>query len=166
MIQGLTPPDSHHLRAAEGWLGLGNSEEAAQELAKLASPLLSHPQVLGVTYQLYENTRQWERAAETAELLCQIVPEAPLGWIHLAYALHELKRTREAYNVLLPVVNRFPDAYVIRYNLACYCCQLGELEESRVWLQQAIAVVGSDTIKAMAADDPDLQLLKEEIRQL
>ena len=166
MKHGLTPPDIHHLRAAEGWLGLGNPVEAERELAKLSVPLLSHPQVLGVTYQLYETTRQWERAAGTAELLCQVAPEASLGWIHLAYALHELRRTREAYNVLVPVVNRFSEAYVIRYNLACYCCQLGELEEARAWLKEAIAVAGSDTIKEMAAGDPDLQPLKEEIRQL
>src|SRR5260221_5436334 len=98
MTHGLKPPDSHHLNAAEGWLGLGDAQEAGHELAKLSLSVLSHPEVLGVKYQLYEKTKQWERAAETAELLCQLIPEAPFGWIHLAYALHELRRTREAYN--------------------------------------------------------------------
>ena len=166
MINGLEPPDSHHLNAAEGWLGLGNSEEAWHELAKVSLEVLSHPDVLRVKYHLYEKVKNWERAAETAQLLCQIIPEAPFGWIHLAYALHELRRTREAYNVLIPLVDRFPEEYVIRYNLACYCCQLGELDEARGWLKKAIALIGSDTIKEMASKDPDLAAMKKEISHI
>lgn len=166
MINGLEPPNSHYLNAAEGWLGLGNTEEAWHELAKVSLEVLSHPDVLRVKYHLYEKAKNWERAAETAQLLCQIIPEAPFGWIHLAYALHELRRTREAYNVLIPLVDRFPEEYVIRYNLACYCCQLGELEEARAWLRKAIALIGSDTIKEMASSDPDLASMKEEIGQI
>ena len=162
----LEPPDNHHLNAAEGWLGLGNTAEAENELTKLSLAVLSHPEVLRIKYHLYEKTKRWERAAETAQVLCQIVPEAPFGWIHLAYALHELKRTREAYNVLLPIVDRFGEEYVIRYNLACYSCQLGELDESRAWLKKAIALIGADTIKEMASADPDLRPLKGEIQQI
>ena len=39
MTDSLEPPDSHHLNAADGWLGLGNVKEAEQEL--LASRLLA-----------------------------------------------------------------------------------------------------------------------------
>jgi tetratricopeptide (TPR) repeat protein len=144
---------------------LGNTAEAREELAKLSLGVLSHPDVLRVKYHIYEKGKQWERAADSAQLLCQVIPEAPFGWIHLAYALHELRRTQEAYNVLIPVVDRFPDEYVIRYNLACYCCQMGNLEEARAWLKKAIALIGSDTIKEMATGDPDLETMKAEIRQ-
>ena len=166
MTTGLKPPDSHHLNAAEGWLGLGSTDEAEHELAKLSLGVLSHPEVLRVKYHFYERTRQWERAAETARLLCQIVPEAPFGWVHLAYALHELRRTGEAYSVLVPVLQRFPHEYVMRYNLACYSCQLGRMEEAREWLKKAIALVGADAIKEMAATDPDLEPLRADIRNL
>ena len=44
--------------------------------------------------------------------------------------MHELKRTKEAQDVLVPVLDKFPDEYLIQYNLACYCCQLGELKEA------------------------------------
>jgi predicted Zn-dependent protease len=164
MIKALKPPNLHHLNAAEGWLGLGNVAEAEQELALLTDTVRAHPEVLRVRYHLYGQTKRWERAAETAQLLCQIVPETPFGWIHLAFALHELRRTREAYNVLLPVVDRFSDEYVIRYNLACYCCQLGELDEARAWLRKAMAIAGKDAIKQMASTDPDLQALATEIQ--
>lgn len=167
MTTGLKPPDSHHLNAAEGWLELGSTEEAQQELAKLSLAVLSHPEVLSVKYHFYERTLQWERAAETARLLCQIVPEESFAWVHAAYALHELKRTAEAYGVLLPVLDRFPQEYVMRYNLACYSCQLGRLDEARDWLKKAIKLVGgADAIKQMAANDPDLEPLRAEIREL
>ncbi len=166
MIKALDPPDFHHLNAAEGWLGLGSMPDAEVELAKLSPAVQVHPEVLRVRYHLYERNKHWESAAEIAQQLCQVVPETPFGWIHLAYALHELRRTREAYNVLLPNVDRFPEEYVIRYNLACYCCQMGDLKEAREWLKKAIALAGSGPIKQMALSDPDLETLKEEIQKI
>jgi hypothetical protein len=54
----------------------------------------------------------------------------------------------------------------MRYNLACYCCQLGELEEARRWLHKAIALAGAAEIKKMGIDDPDLLGLRAEIAAL
>lgn len=163
-VKRLESPDIHHLNAAEGWLGLGNAVEAQVELEKMAPASRNHPDVLRVQYHVHERTKDWERAAETGQVLCQIAQESPFGWIHLAYALHELKRTREAYDVLAPMVDRFPEEYVIRYNLACYSCQLGNLDEARAWLEKAISLAGPETIKQMALKDPDLEKLRDEIK--
>ena len=165
MIKPLAPPDLHHLNAAEGWLGLGNLIEAQAELGRVAPAFAAHPEVLRVKYHLYERTRNWEAAADVAQTLCRLAPQSPFGWIHLAYALHELRRTQEAYHVLIPVVERFPEEYVIRYNLACYACRMGNLEEARGWLKKAIGLVGVDTIKAMACSDLDLETLWSEINR-
>lgn len=35
-VQSLTPLDSHHLEAAQGWLELGNHLEANEELEKIS----------------------------------------------------------------------------------------------------------------------------------
>jgi predicted Zn-dependent protease len=166
MIKALEPPDIHHLNAAEGWLGLGSMADAQEELAKLSPAAQAHPDALRVRYHLYERSKQWESAVEIAQQLCQALPETPFGWIHLAYALHELRRTREAYSVLQPNARRFPGEYIIHYNLACYCCQMGELEEARAWLKTAIALAGAEPIKQMALSDPDLETLKEEIQRI
>jgi tetratricopeptide (TPR) repeat protein len=165
-IKKLEPPDIHYLNAAEGWLGLGNTAEAQQELEKLSPETGTHPEVLRVRYHLYEKNRRWEQASEIAQLLCEALPESPFGWIHLAYALHELRRTREAYNVLIPVVDRFPEEYVMRYNLGCYSCQMGNLEEARAWLKKAVSLAGAETIKQMAITDPDLEKLRGELQHL
>lgn len=161
----LQPPDTHYLSAAEGWLGLGNCKEAEAELEKVSSALRGDPEVLRVRFQLLAAQKKWEPAAEAALTLCSLMPDAAFGRIQYAYALHELKRTREAYAVLLPIADRFPKEHIIRYNLACYSCQLGELNEARLWLQKAMAIGGAEEIKKLALADPDLQGLWSELRE-
>ena len=124
------------------------------------------PDVLVVRVAIYEAAKKWEYAAEIAKAISEFAPESPFGFIHQAYSLHELKRTQEAWNVLLPVVDKFPKEYIMRYNLACYACQLGNLKEARDWLKKAIDMAGTNEVKLMALDDPDLEPLWEEIGKI
>lgn len=105
-------------------------------------------------------------AAEVARGLSVLLPENSWGYIHYAYSLHELKRTKEAWGVLIPVADKFPDVYLISYNLACYCCQLGNLKEAHQWLEKAIDIAGKKDIRKMALDDPDLEPLWKEISEI
>ena len=52
-MKPLEPPDSHHLSAAIGWLGLGNVAEAGAELEKIAPQFQSHPDVLVVQFDIH-----------------------------------------------------------------------------------------------------------------
>ena len=140
------------LDAAEGWLGLGSHVEAFQELERLSPEVQNLPEVLRVRYHVAAAAKNWEMAMELGAMLCATAPETAFGPIHLAYALHEMRRTNEAWSVLLPVANRFPKEHIIAYNLACYACQLGNLDDSRAWLQKAIALAGLETIQKMASD--------------
>ena len=47
-MKPLQPPDSMHLTAAQGWLELGNHEEAFEELEQIDAPLRGHLDVLEV----------------------------------------------------------------------------------------------------------------------
>jgi Flp pilus assembly protein TadD len=163
MIGPLESPDSFHLSAAEGWLELGNQQEALAELGNIAPKYRKHPLVLCARWQLYAKSNQWEKAIEVAQAIATLAPNAAIGWIHWAYSLHELKRTREARAVLLPVVSLFPEEYTLRYNLACYECQLGDLPAAWDWLQKAIAMGNRTEVQQMALNDPDLQPLKDKI---
>lgn len=163
MIGPLESPDSFHLSAAEGWLELGNHHEALAELGHIAPKYRKHPLVLCARWQLYAKAEQWEKAIEVAQAIATMAPEAAIGWIHWAYSLHELKRTREARAVLLPVVNLFPNEYTLRYNLACYECQLGDFGAALDWLQKAIAMGNQEDVRQMALADPDLLPIKDKI---
>lgn len=41
---------------------------------------------------------------------------------------------------MLPVVDKFPKVWLIPYNLACYCAQLGQLDECKDWFKKAMAI--------------------------
>jgi predicted Zn-dependent protease len=158
--------DQRHLEAAQGWFELGNSIEATEELEQITPEMRGHPSVLEVRFHIYAAAKKWEYAAEIARAISEFAPDNPFGFIHQAYSLHELKRTQEARNVLLPVVDKFPEECIIRYNLACYACQLGNLAEARAWLKKASDLAGTKQIKRMALKDADLEPLWKEMGEI
>lgn len=162
-MDGLDYPDLHHARAADGWLDLGRPQEAAAELAILSQASAANPGVLDLYWRLESSRLNWERAAAIAHEITCIAPWLPNGWIHRSYALHELRRTEEALGNLLKAEPQFPTNSLIPYNIACYLCQLGDLESARRWLQRTVELKGLKNLQALAAEDPDLAPLREEI---
>lgn len=163
LVAALQPPDSHRVIAAQGWLELGNHVEANEELDKITPQRRAHPYVLEVRWQIYAAAKKWDAALDIASVLVHLVPDQPSGWLHRSFSLHELKRTVEARDNLLPVVEKFPDDAIMRYNLACYECQLGKLEQAKEWLQKAFEIGDPRKMKLMALDDRDLEPLWREI---
>jgi hypothetical protein len=53
-------------------------------------------------------------------------------------------------------VDRFPEEAIIRYNLACYECQLGRLTDAKEWLRKAFDLGNSEQFKLMALGGRDL----------
>jgi hypothetical protein len=142
---------------------LGTPNEAQRELERISPGMRSHPDVLDTRWSLCAMDRQWEAALALAECLVEKAPGRCSGWIHRSYSLHELKRTEEARDRLLPATSRFPTVSTIPYNLACYECQLGRLDRARRWLGKAMRLGKREDILAMALQDPDLGALRDEL---
>jgi hypothetical protein len=68
--------------------------------------------------------------------------------------------------LILPVVDQFPQESFMRYNLACYACQLGLLEEAKLWLEKAFEISDEKKMKPMALEDSDLEPMWKEIGKL
>lgn len=164
IVPALQPPDSFHLRAAQGWLELGNCPEARQELEKIPLPLRSHASVLNLQWEINAAEKNWDPALAIAANLIELNPDDPLGWVHRSYALHELKRTREARDNLLRIVDKFRSSATMRYNLACYECQLSNLVQAKLWLDLAFRMGNRNQMKLAALEDLDLKPLWQEIR--
>lgn len=98
----------------------------------------------------------FELAVVAADALVKGRPDEPEGWINRSFALHEMDRTAEAQEKLRPAAEKFPDKWQIYYNLACYACQLGEMDEARALLERAFTLGDEKEVKLMALDDPDL----------
>ena len=77
-----------------------------------------------------------------------------------------MKKTQEAYDTLKPVVDEFPKEWLMRYNLACYSCQLNNLKEAEQWLEKAIDLAGKNEIRLMALEDEDLEPLWVKIGEI
>ena len=164
----LEPPDTHYLSAALGWMELGNFVEAKVELGKVSPALATHPSVLEVTWAVHASDENWAEALQAAEQLVQCASDHASAWLHRAYAMRRAPGggLKAAWDALLPAVDRFPEEATIPYNLACYACQLQQLDEARRWLQRAVAVGEKAKIKSMAASDADLEPLWGEIKGL
>jgi hypothetical protein len=54
----------------------------------------------------------------------------------------------------------------MRYNLACYACQLRDLKAGWEWLLRAVDLAGSTKVNKMALEDPDLEPLWRDICNL
>ena len=141
--------------AAHRWLDLDNHEEAFEELEKIDAPLRGHPDVLEVRWNIYAAAKKWEYCVEIGGALVRLVPQQTAGWICRSFALHELKRTQEAYDALKPALDTFKDEQLIWYNMACYACVLGNKTEARELLDKAIEL-GGNAVKVQALNDPDL----------
>ena len=167
-MQKLEPPDTHHFSAAIGWLELGNVAEARAELAHISSGRQEHPDVLEVRWSVAAEEKRWEEGLQVAQALLRCAPKRSSGWLHQAYALRRVPggSVQKAWEALLPAFDKFPKEPTIPFNLACYACQLRQLEAARDWLKRAAAVGGKEKIKRMALSDSDLEPLWEGIRKL
>src|SRR5271165_2321611 len=156
-MKPLEPSDILHVQAAQGWLELGNPIEADAELDKINATQRGHPTVLEVRLSIYMAAKKWEAALDIATAWTKMVPNHLMSWFQKSFCLHELKRTSEARNNLLAIVDKFPRNALLRYELACYECRLGKLREARDWLERAFELGDPQTLKFMVLEDPDLE---------
>lgn len=176
----LTPPDSHHLSAGQGWLELGNHLEAREELRNLNPVLHSHPDVLELQWGICFAEKNWNACFDVGSALVQSAPKRAHGWRHRSVSLHQMKRSREAYDLLFPALEMFPKDWTIHYDMACYACVLRNLEEAWARLEKAfelgklinyrrfrsLALAEAQSIKQMALGDPDLESLWSKIGEV
>lgn len=167
-MERLEPPDAFFLNAAIGWLQLGRAAEAVAELDRISPEHQERPEVLEVRWVACVALKDWDAATRVAERLVTLAPDRPNGWLHRAYALRRAESggLEQAWEALRPAAERFPREPIIPYNLACYACQMGRLDEARQWFQRALDLGDRATLKEMALHDADLQPLWDEIRGL
>jgi lipopolysaccharide biosynthesis regulator YciM len=110
--------------------------------------------------------RDWRKAVEIADRLIANMDHQPDGYIKRAFALHELKRSQEAWDTLHPISGQFTENWLIPYNLACYAAQLGKPTEALKWFRRAMKIGNERELRSMALSDPDLQPIRPKIEKL
>ena len=98
---------------------------------------------------------------EIAKRLVDLQPDEVQWTISHAYATRRAGSIQEAKEVLLNAESRFPKEPAIKYNLACYFCQTGDIQNAKNYLKKAFEI---DLNWRMAAlEDEDLKLLWESL---
>jgi len=98
---------------------------------------------------------------QIAKRLTQFQPDDNQWTISLAYASRRVDSIRAAKEILLNAESKFPKDAAIKYNLACYFCQTGDIKTAKNYLKQAFEI---DLSWRMAAlEDEDLKVLWESL---
>ena len=139
----------------EGYCDLGMWEDAEQERAALGTLLDHNPAGRELKLRILMGTGDWPRAVKLAMDLANEFPEQGHWFTHTAYCLHELGRTQEAREFLMTGPSSLKDDPLFYYNLACYECMLGRLDEARLLLGKAIERDAG--LAKLARTDPDLK---------
>lgn len=155
----LTDRDQNFLTAANGWLELGNYEEAHQELESISLENHLHPEVLKVRVRLFELAGRWADAGVIAGMLTRFEPGDMFGYLYLGRSLHRLQRYPEAIQALTTATDKFETEWELAYQLAGSLCQSGDLKNAYVWLERAIKRAGKTDIRLQALANPDLEPL-------
>jgi tetratricopeptide (TPR) repeat protein len=166
LVRSLLPRDKILLEAAAGWLMLGNPGEAMREFEQVSAIGRYTQPALVTLWEIQAATKDWPAAAETGERLIAQFDQQPDGYIKRAFALHELKRSQDAWDTLYPMRERFPKNWLIHYNLACYAAQLGRATEAVQCFRRALKVGDERELQEMAMTDSDLAPIRPMIEKL
>ena len=128
------------LQAATGWLELGLADEALLELNELPAEVQKKRHVLELKLAAQMQSESWNRASDTARLLCLVAKDEPVFFLRAAFCLHETGDTLAACNWLLKGPKSLFEMAIFHYNLACYLWTLGEAKRARSHLKQAISM--------------------------
>ena len=132
--------DDHYkmgLMAAEGYLELGMPEEALREFQNLPRDVKLGVEGLSLLMEIHRVEEEWEQMESVAERLWVAEPGNVARWIDWAIALRLSNSPSSARVLLLEALDRFPEAAIVHYHLACCECQLGNLPSAREHLMES-----------------------------
>ena len=150
----LSPPDQKYFEAACGYAQLGMFLDANEELENVDPYKRAAPEILALRVAVYRGLEKWELMQEIAKRLAKFQPHDVQWAVSLAYATRRADSVEAAKDILLKAESQFPKQAVIKYNLACYCCQSGDLESAKEYLKRAFEI--DPNWRLQASEDEDL----------
>jgi tetratricopeptide (TPR) repeat protein len=147
------------LEAAQGYLELGMFLEANGELELLPKQLKHRTEVLKLRLEIYRESKAWKLMEVVARELWKRHSDSPDHWNNLAFAVRRAESLQLANEILLHATKRFPEDAMTHFNLGCYSCQAGDLEEAKTRVGRAVELDAK--FQKLALDDPDLEPMWE-----
>ena len=142
------------LTASIGYLELGMYVEALDELESIQPEEKNNSAVLGLRLEIYGTAQNWKMMEVVASELWKRQPDDPDNWNNLAFSIRRKDSIKASQTLLLEALEKFPNDAMTRYNLGCYACKLGDLEDAKKLVGEAIKM--DSKFKLLALDDQDL----------
>ena len=127
--------------------------EANTELDKIDPFNRAAPEVLALRIEIYRGLAKWELMQAIAKRLAEFEPDDIQWTISLAYATRRADSIEAAKELLLNAESKFPKAAAIKYNLACYFCQTGDIQNAKRYLRKAFEIDLNWRMAALADED-------------
>ncbi len=142
-----------NLLAAEGFIELGMPLDATAELEEIDPELRSATEVLALRVRIYSMLKCWKAMQTVSRTLALRDPDNVQWTVCWAYATRRADCLEAARLILVNAVERLPETAVFHFNLACYDCQLGQLNESKLRLQRTFELNSAYRLQALEDDD-------------
>jgi hypothetical protein len=126
------------LRQAHGWLELGCTEEALQELELLPDSLHATREVLKLKCSILSAGQQWELLRSLAATCADYFPAESAFGEDQAWAEHMLGRSADAYATLIKRSKGCQASWRTAYFLSCFCYKIDRVREATEWLGLAL----------------------------
>ncbi|MCW1915009.1 tetratricopeptide repeat protein [Luteolibacter sp. GHJ8] len=145
-----------------GYLELGLAEDAMEELDALPQEAQESRVVLHLRVDAMFRMGQWREAMEVCLPMLEQDPGDPAWWIQAAFATRRADSIAAAEAILQRGQKQHPEQLLIHYNLACYACVQGRVEEALALLSR-LPAEEKKTFLEMALKDDDLAAIHPRI---
>lgn len=157
------PPVSAALLRAEGYFELGMHADAEAEIAALPAEERGRAEVIAFRISCLFALKRWAEAAVLVRGRTEANPENATWWIQYAYATRRAESVEAAEKILLSGLKQHPEEAMIWFNLSCYACVTGRLDDARDRLAQAYGL--DKACLELARTDEDLRPIWPELRR-
>ncbi|MFT3784120.1 MAG: hypothetical protein QM790_19100 [Nibricoccus sp.] len=146
------------LSHTRGYLELGMVDAAAAELERVPKEHANNFEVRVLQALIFQERKDWTALTPLAAGLTRDQPQDAGWWIMWAYATRRADSLAAAEKILLEAESNHPTDAMIKFNLGCYACQLGDLPRAQAYVDKAIAL--DERFREAAAKDSDLEPLR------
>ncbi len=153
----MTSPFLRHLIAAFAWLELSAPKEAWTELEEIAPEDRHRIEVVVLRMQILQTLKRRETGAILGQGALGHYPDCGALYLITAYCMRRHESLEAAKAVLLSGEHVLREEALWHFNLACYECQLGNIEPAKERLQETFRI--DPKMRKQALEDEDLEPL-------
>jgi len=136
-------------------------EDALHELSELEPAEQQQPPAMALRAAVFSEGKRWAELADLSRTMIDRDRSDPAWWIHYAYAVRRVDCMEAAEKILMEAVSDHPGNATIQFNLGCYACRKGNIDEALRRVR--IAIKCNPAFRDVARTDPDLEEIRDQL---